>query len=485
MTNEARKPEPGTQHSRDGAETHLDPFGLRHSSFFRHSSFGHSSFPESFPRISVVTSSFNQGRFIARTIESVLAQGYPDVEHVVVDGMSTDETECVLARYPQLRVVREPDGGQAEAINKGFRLATGDILCFLNSDDTFADGALARVAQEIDPKRGRHVVMGRCRFIDEEDRFVGREHPWAFAGHRRLLEVWKGYTVPQPSVFWTRQVWERCGPLDEGEPLVLDYDLFCRMSRYYRFHPVDQVFANYRLHGDSKTCIEGDDRVLTESLRVSRRYWGPWWSPKRWRLELGHALFRLNRRGRALQLWRWGRQRRIEGRRLAALLDLIAAALLGPDLMIDLAILPALAERAPDFYEWLGLARRYRRPPHPFAEAWRDFTGIHADSWTGPRLELPVEVGPGDNVLEVEGGTDVGHLPAALELELELGGRTLGRFRVGRRKAFRLEVPIGDAPRGRQLLVARANASVTHHDVRGGGDFRPLSYRLDAVRLAG
>src|ERR687884_198256 len=140
---------------------------------------------DTLPRISVITSSYNQGAFIERTIASVLAQNYPNLEHIVVDGMSSDETPQVLARYPHLRVIREPDRGQADAINKGFRAATGDILCFLNSDDTLAPGALERVAREIDPARGRHVVVGRCRFIDEHDRWTGREHPSAFAGHRR------------------------------------------------------------------------------------------------------------------------------------------------------------------------------------------------------------------------------------------------------------------------------------------------------------
>src|SRR5206468_5733093 len=103
------------------------------------------------PRISVVTSSYNQGRFLGRTIDSVLAQDYPNLEHIVVDGMSADETPAVLARYPHLRVLREKDRGQADAINKGFRLATGDVYCFLNSDDTFLPGALHRVAREVDP----------------------------------------------------------------------------------------------------------------------------------------------------------------------------------------------------------------------------------------------------------------------------------------------------------------------------------------------
>src|SRR5262245_12404263 len=102
-------------------------------------------------RISLVTSSYNQGRFIRRTIESVLSQDYPNFEHIVVDGMSTDDTADVLNSFPHLRVIREPDGGQADAINKGFRAATGKIFAFLNSDDTLEPGALSSVARAIDP----------------------------------------------------------------------------------------------------------------------------------------------------------------------------------------------------------------------------------------------------------------------------------------------------------------------------------------------
>ena len=206
------------------------------------------------PRISIVTPSYNQARYIGETIESVLAQDYPDVEHIVIDGGSADGTLDVLAHYPHLRVVSEPDRGHADAVNKGFRLATGRIWAFLNSDDTLVPGALRRVAQEMDPAAGRHVVMGRCRFVDERGRPTGIEHPSQFESHRRVLEVWKGHTIPQPAVFWTPEVWARCGPMDETlRTAWIDYDLFCRFSRRYRFHPVDQVFAQYRLHAESKT----------------------------------------------------------------------------------------------------------------------------------------------------------------------------------------------------------------------------------------
>src|SRR5438045_8557311 len=112
--------------------------------------------------------------------------------------MSTDDTESVLARYPHLTVIREPDRGQADAINKGFARATGAICGFVNSDDTLEPGALAAVAAALaDP--GRQIVMGRCRFIDQHDVFLGVEHPSAFESHSRVLAIWRGHCLPPPA----------------------------------------------------------------------------------------------------------------------------------------------------------------------------------------------------------------------------------------------------------------------------------------------
>jgi glycosyltransferase involved in cell wall biosynthesis len=433
-----------------------------------------------------VTCSFNQGAFIGRTIDSVLAQDYPRLEHIVVDGMSTDDTPTILARYPHLRVIREPDHGQADALNKGFRAATGDVFCFLNSDDTFQPGALWCVAGEIDPSRGRYVVMGRCRFIDEHDRFVGREHPWAYHGHRRVLEIWKGHCLPQPAVFWTREVWERCGGLDEGEHLVLDYDLFCRFSRHYAFHLVDQVLANYRLHSASKTCSADEKRVLEEAVRISRKYWRGPTCRLYWQLLASLALFRLNRRGRAHGLFQQGRKGWEEGRRLRALTRLAGAALLGPDVVSALAVLPALARRAPGWFDWLGLARRFQtRRLHPNTRAWLGFDALYGDGWVGPVFATSVEVGPGDRCLYLEGGTDVGHLPEPLELEAEVDGRSLGRQRVGRREDFVVTFSLGQVEAGTHRVRLLANTFVTHHAYRGTQDYRPLSFQLRQLRLTG
>jgi glycosyltransferase involved in cell wall biosynthesis len=435
------------------------------------------------PRISIVTSSFNQGRFIERTITSVLAQQYPNLEHIVVDGMSTDETVSVLERYPHLRVIREKDSGQAEAINKGFRAAAGDVFGFLNSDDTLEPGALARVAREIDPARGRHVVMGRCRFIDENDRFLGIEHPSGFESHERVLQVWKGHLLPQPAIFWTREVWERSGALDESEHLVLDYDLFCRFSRDYVFHPIDQVLANYRLHTASKTESVDDRQRLEACIAVSRRYWGAKTDPKYWRMLLSYARFRFDRRHRASRLMASGRQAWRAQRRLAAVPRLAAGAVLGPDVAIDALLVPGLK---PGVRAMLAaqsrVTRRFRSSAEsPQSLAWRDFEGLHADGWAGPRLVMPVDVEPGRALVTVVGRRPVGDLRRPLQLEVLLDGRSLGQRSAGRAREFSLSWPLGDTSPGRHELTVVSTAYTVPHDVLGNQDYRPLAFKLEHV----
>jgi glycosyltransferase involved in cell wall biosynthesis len=439
------------------------------------------------PRISVVTASYNQGRFLGRTIDSVLRQGYPNLEHVVVDGLSTDETPGVLAGYRHLRVICEADRGQADAINKGFRAASGDVLCFLNSDDTLAPGALQRVAREIDPARGRHVVLGRCRFIDEDDRPTGREHPSAFEGHRRVLEVWKGHCLPQPAVFWTRAVWQRCGPLDEGQHLVLDYDFFCRASRHYDFHVIDQVLANYRLHAGSKTCSADGRRVLEESIRASRRYWGGLDWGEYVRLLGSYAGYRLGRRHHALALLKGARDAWGDRRPLAAAARAAAAAGIGPDVLTYAILLPALAGRSPAWFERLGWLRHWCRPrTEPTRlQVWRAWDELHPDGWAGPLCRVPLWLRPGERRLELDGYVEIGHHPRPLEIEVCVDGRPVGRCRVGRRRQFQAVLPLEDVPPGEHDLQLVSNTFLVLDEFRGNEDFRPLAFKVRQLRLTG
>ena len=389
-----------------------------------------------FPRISVVTSSYNQGRFIGRTIDSVLAQAYPNLEHLVIDGMSSDETPAVLARYPHLRVLREPDHGQADAVNKGFRLASGDILCFLNSDDVFLPGAAPRGTRDRPVARPlrRHGPLSVHRRTRQGD--------WArtslrFIDHERVLKVWEGHWVPQPATFWTREVWEQCGPLDANEQHVLDYDLMCRISQRYRFTVVDQILAGYRLHAQSKTCARSNDWVAEQAVRVSRRYWGSPLALKYWRLLWSlSAHQRHQRAGRLLAAAESAgsplRRLFLRGQALGASPETVARnALL--TMRLWLARWLPVPSQTTDLWQDPGLS--------PKTLVWRRFTDAHTDGFVGPTYVRRIEVDPGRRTLHLAGDPVIGRLRLPLEIAVFLDGRLLCKKRLPQGPPFSLEAP--------------------------------------------
>lgn len=244
-----------------------------------------------YPKISIITPSFNQGKFIEETIKSILVQDYPDIEHIIVDGGSTDNTKEILERYPHLKIIIEQDKGQAEAINKGLQIASGEIIGWLNSDDTYYPATLMNVTKTIDPAKGIFIAMGRCAYIDESGRPTGRKHPSAFTDHRRVVKIWKGYTIPQPAVFFHRTVYERCGGLDESLYFAMDYDLFLRYTKYFSIYPVNKLWATYRLHTNSKTSQISQGELLEKSIEISKRYWGPRYSIAYWEYLLSYLFY--------------------------------------------------------------------------------------------------------------------------------------------------------------------------------------------------
>ena len=435
----------------------------------------------SFERISIITCSFNQGQYIAETIESVLRQGYPNFEHIIVDGMSTDNTPEVLARYQHLTVIREPDAGQADAINKGFRAATGGILCFLNSDDTFESGALERVAREIDPSAGKYVVMGRCRFVDSDGTPTGIEHPSAFEDHEHVLAIWNGYTIPQPAVFWSREVYERCGGLDENEQLVLDYDLFCRYSRHYRFHVVDQLFATYRLHESSKSFRATNAKRLGDSIRVSRRYWPPWPTPSRFRLERSLLLYRLNRKYRAAQSLSKARELVRNDRASAAVPSMILASIIGPDVVWSTLVYPRVRRHVLHIAPRLAskiITRPKAQGPSPQTRAYLSNVDAWSDGWVGPRFLRRLTCESVCQSAYVAGEANVEHLGCPLELTIRLDDFESVRHTVAKSGPFRIEVrPRGGIQSGTHVLEVVTDRWFVPHHHASNEDHRPLAWR--------
>jgi glycosyltransferase involved in cell wall biosynthesis len=247
------------------------------------------------PRLTVVTPNYNYEQFIEETIRSVLLQGYPDLEYIVIDGNSSDRSAEIVRKYEKwISFWKTGEScSQAQAINQGFARATGEMLAWLNSDDTYEPGAAGAAMQALQP--GVDVVWGECRYIDEHSVVSWQwEHAIPQAAPLTLdrwVVCWKDYPARQPSVFWRRSVQAAVGPLDESFRYAMDYDLFLRFAdRGYPFHHLPKTLSNFRLHKLSKT-VGQSDKFVPEILRASSRYWGPRDSLRYWRTSVSAQIW--------------------------------------------------------------------------------------------------------------------------------------------------------------------------------------------------
>lgn len=249
------------------------------------------------PKVSIVTASLNQGAFIEETLRSVLLQGYPNLEYIVMDGGSTDHTIEVLHRYsPWLtHWTSEPDRGQSHAVNRGWARATGRIWAWLNSDDVYLPGAIARAVHALVSAPEVDLVYGSAVFVDEEGRDLGPYPGRPVARGWRGLAFWKGWDVPQPTVFFRRELVEAVGGLDEGLHYGMDYEWIQRSLAQRRIQCLPDTLAEYRMHAKSKTGDWHSNKHLffRELARVNRRF-APWWRPSSWPLWAGWLRFRLS-----------------------------------------------------------------------------------------------------------------------------------------------------------------------------------------------
>jgi len=226
------------------------------------------------PLISVVTPSFNQGRYIEETIVSILDQDYPRFEHLVMDGGSTDETLRILQKYPHLRWVSERDLGQTHAINKGLLQARGEIVAYLNSDDVYRAGTFHAVADFFRDHPETQIVVGNCDIIGVDSRVTGHWKARA-GGVAELVQYWRWgslHCTPQQSVFFRRSLLAEIGLFDPRFHMVMDYNFWLRTARRHRFEAIDRTLAAFRVVPTTKTGGRADEMYL-EEYAASREFW--------------------------------------------------------------------------------------------------------------------------------------------------------------------------------------------------------------------
>lgn len=243
-------------------------------------------------KFSVVTPSYNQGRFIARTLDSVAAQQGVNFEHYVCDAGSRDETVAILeSRGAAVRWVSEPDRGQAHAVNKAIAATSGDVIAWLNSDDIHYPGTLARVAACFAANPEADVVYGNADHIDLEDRAFEAYPAAPFDAERLTRECF----ICQPAAFFRRRTIERYGALDESLQYCMDYELWLRLARAgARFVYLPEKLAGSRLYADNKT-LGARVAVHAEINDMLRRTLGR--VPLRWLLNYSYAAADAGRTG--------------------------------------------------------------------------------------------------------------------------------------------------------------------------------------------
>lgn len=389
------------------------------------------------PLVTVVTPSYNQGHFIRATIESVLSQDYPHIEYIIMDGGSTDETAAVTAEYAgRLTFISEKDRGQSHAINKGFRMANGQIVSWLNSDDTILPGAISHAVAAFQRNPSLGAVYGEGYLIDYagdvKSRFPATEP----------FNLWKlvylSDYILQQTVYFRRAIFADIGWIDESLNWGMDWDILIRIAQRYPMQYIPEYMGCLREYGDAKT-FSGGGRRFSELAAIMRRHGNLRYPP-------GFFTYGLDTYSK-----------------------------IACDLIQNLT--PAFLQQPSQRLQNLVIYLAHRW----IAAILRDSQGLYADGWAGPTLRYMLPAGSGairisGTLPEISGDLRDQRLSVSVE------GKLLRSESPGF-GAFQIEIPY-TAPEGPLHIQINASKFVVPSKMKLGADPRKISYRIDRISWA-
>jgi glycosyltransferase involved in cell wall biosynthesis len=419
------------------------------------------------PRVAVVTPSYNQGRFLKRTIDSVLSQAYPHLNYLVMDGGSTDTSLDILRSYGnRLHWVSERDGGQTQAINKGFAQVKGEIYAYLNSDDMFLPGAVEKVVQYFLARPECDLVYGKAYRIDEDDRVLG-DYATADYSFARLME---DCCICQPAAFWRQRIADNVGPFDERLRFSMDYDYWMRIDRagghMEHFH---EHLACTRIHAATKTLAQRT-KVYEETISLCMKhagfaslvYYVGWWNywcyeKSPWKDLLKEVPFLAQILGRLHH--RWDNRATYSNREFLRDTGRAVRQRLGKRLRPVLQLVKPLHR---------FLSRK--RVQHLLAAAPRTVAGYWGDNWVSETCKVRLKDSPAGEHIQLTG---VAHQP--LELRVLVKDKEIGVFPLRGQQLEEIHFHV-EPGQDRELVL-----KFSKHFVDGAG--RQLAFLLQGTNL--